>query len=117
MLRLERFDKQGYKENFSKGELARELVYMNEECNKLQQDIEQQQKKIEYLERSNNRREEEIINLRNELCEINDYKEKWDKLKNHFKILKINSTHDNKKFIEKILNLIQELEWSDNNEE
>ena len=117
MLRLGRFDKQGYKDNFSKGKLARELVYMHEDCYELQQNNEQQQKRIEYLERSNNRREEDIINLRNELCEINDYKEKWDKLKNYFKILKINSTHDNKKFIEKILILIQELEWSDNNEE
>lgn len=115
-MRLGIFDKQGYKDNFSKGELARELVYMHKDCDKLRQDIEQQQKRIKYLERSNNRREDDVIELRNELYEINDYKKKWNKLKDHFKILKINSTHDNKEFIEKIINLIQELERNDSYE-
>lgn len=40
-MRLGIFDKQGYKDNFSKGELARELVYMHKDCDKLRQDIEQ----------------------------------------------------------------------------
>lgn len=35
--RLGRFDKWGYKNNFSKGELARELVYINEDNDNLKQ--------------------------------------------------------------------------------
>ena len=36
-IRLGRFDKWGYKNSFSKGELARELVYTNEENDNLKQ--------------------------------------------------------------------------------
>lgn len=36
-IRLGRFDKWGYKNSFSKGELARELVYTNEDYDNLQQ--------------------------------------------------------------------------------
>lgn len=35
--RLGKFDKCGYKNSFSKGEIARELVYMNRDYEKLQQ--------------------------------------------------------------------------------
>lgn len=52
-------------------------------------DYEQQQKRIEYLERSNNRREDMVIELQNELYEINDYKEKWNDLKDF-----INKMHE-----------------------
>lgn len=51
------------------------LLKANAEENK------QLQERIEYLERSNNRREDMVIELQNELCEINDYKEKWNDLK------------------------------------
>lgn len=47
----------------------------------IEQENKQQQKRMEYLERSNNRREDMVIELQNELCEINDYKEKWNDLK------------------------------------
>lgn len=47
----------------------------------IERENKQQQKRIEYLERSNNRREDMVIELQNELCEINDYKEKWNDLK------------------------------------
>lgn len=36
-IRLGRFDKWGYKNSFSKGELARELVYTNEDNDNLKQ--------------------------------------------------------------------------------
>lgn len=55
--------------------------YIDPTITKLQQENKQQQKRIEYLERSNNRREDMVIELQNELCEINDYKEKWNDLK------------------------------------
>lgn len=51
------------------------LLKANAEENK------QLQERMEYLERSNNRREDMVIELQNELCEINDYKEKWNDLK------------------------------------
>lgn len=55
----------------------------------------------------------EMINWKEENKQLKD---NWNKLKDHFKILKINSTHDNKEFIEKIINLIQELERNDSYE-
>lgn len=39
MIRLGKFDKQGYKDSFSKGELARELVCMNNDYDKLEKKI------------------------------------------------------------------------------
>lgn len=47
----------------------------------IEQENKQLQERMEYLERSNNRREDMVIELQNELCEINDYKEKWNDLK------------------------------------
>ena len=51
--RLEKFDKWGYKNNFSKGELARELTYMNEDYANLETQLKKQQeinqKAIEYI--------------------------------------------------------------------
>ena len=38
MIRLGKFDKQGYKDSFSKGELARELVCMNNDYDKLEKE-------------------------------------------------------------------------------
>lgn len=38
MIRLGKFDKQGYKDSFSKGELAKELVYMNNDYDKLEKE-------------------------------------------------------------------------------
>lgn len=54
---------------------------MSKNCRHCRYSYEQQQKRMEYLERSNNRREDMVIELQNELCEINDYKEKWNDLK------------------------------------
>lgn len=38
MIRLGKFDKQGYKDSFSKGELAKELVCMNNDYDKLEKE-------------------------------------------------------------------------------
>lgn len=52
-IRLGRFDKWGYKNSFSKGELARELTYMNRDYDKLEQQVKKQKevidKAIEYI--------------------------------------------------------------------
>ena len=51
--RLGKFDKWGYKNNFSKGELARELTYMNEDYANLETQLKKQkeiiEKAIEYI--------------------------------------------------------------------
>lgn len=45
--RLGRFNKWGYKNSFSKGELANELVYMNRDYDKLQSKLQDKEKIIE----------------------------------------------------------------------
>lgn len=45
-IRLGKFDKWGYKNSFSKGELARELTYMNRDYEKLEQQCQKQQEVI-----------------------------------------------------------------------
>ena len=46
-IRLGRFDKWGYKNSFSKGELARELTYMNRDYDKLEQQYKKQKEVID----------------------------------------------------------------------
>lgn len=52
-IRLGRFDKWGYKNSFSKGELSREFTYMNRDYDKLEQQVKEQKevidKAIEYI--------------------------------------------------------------------
>lgn len=47
MIRLGKFDKQGYKDSFSKGELARELVCMNNDYDKLEKENKKYKEVIE----------------------------------------------------------------------
>lgn len=47
MIRLGKFDKQGYKDSFSKGELARELVCMNNDYDKLEKENQKYKEVIE----------------------------------------------------------------------
>lgn len=63
-IKLGRFDKWGYKNSFSKGELARELTYMNRDYDKLEQQVKKQKevidkaiKLIKYNERYRNEAE------------------------------------------------------------
>lgn len=48
-IRLGRFDKLGYKNSFSKGELARELTYMNRDYDKLEQQCKKQKEVIDKI--------------------------------------------------------------------
>lgn len=50
-IRLGRFDKWGYKNSFSKGELARELTYMNRDYDKLEQKVQKQKEVIDKIEK------------------------------------------------------------------
>ena len=47
MVRLGRFDKWGYKNSFSKGELARELVYMHRDCDTLKNENQKYKEAID----------------------------------------------------------------------
>lgn len=49
MDRLGRFDKDGYKNSFSKGELAKELVYMNRDYDNLKQQVKKQKEVIDRI--------------------------------------------------------------------
>lgn len=61
MIRLGKFDKDGYKQNFSKGELARELVCMNKDY----EDLEKENKKYK-----------EVIDKANKW--VRDYMDEWN---------------------------------------
>lgn len=69
------------------------IYSFNDECyvylgdyNKLQQENKQLKERIKYLERSNNRREDTILEQRQE---INDLGDNWDKLKEYMKKTKL----------------------------
>lgn len=72
-IRLGRFDKWGYKNSFSKGELARELTYMNRDYDKLEQQCKKQKevidKVIEIVKLCNSQCAKEIINILSEVSE------------------------------------------------
>lgn len=84
---------------------------------KLQQENKQLKERMEYLERSNDRREDIIIEQRQEISDLED---NWDELKeiirkkqDYYKYFKDNRY---KKFLFELLNKMQELEGSDSNE-
>lgn len=90
--------------------------YFEKYCD-LKQENKQQQKRMEYLERSNNRREDIIIEQRQEISDLED---NWDELKeiirkkqDYYKYFKDNRY---RKFLSELLNKMQELEGSDSNE-
>lgn len=81
------------------------------EIENLQQENEQLKERMEYLERSNNRREDIIIEQRQEISDLED---NWDELKEYAK--EIIST-DNELYGTDLLDKMRELEQgSDNNE-
>ena len=59
-IRLGRFDKWGYKNSFSKGELARELTYMNRDYDKLEHQVKKQK---EVIDKATNDIQEIIDNI------------------------------------------------------
>lgn len=84
---------------------------------KLQQENKQLKEGMEYLERSNDRREDIIIEQRQEISDLED---NWDELKeiirkkqDYYKYFKDNRY---RKFLSELLNKMQELEGSDSNE-
>ena len=92
---------------------------MSKNCRHCRYSYEQQQKRMEYLERSNNRREDIIIEQRQEISDLED---NWDELKeiirkkqDYYKYFKDNRY---RKFLSELLNKMQELERgvSDSNE-
>ena len=72
----------------------------------------QKQERIEYLERSNNRREDTIFE---QSQKISDLEDNWNKLKECLKDVMNSCDADDKDFIETILDIMQELEGSDSN--
>lgn len=54
MIRLGKFDKQGYKDSFSKGELARELVCMNNDYDKLEKENQKYKEVIDKAKKLHN---------------------------------------------------------------
>lgn len=84
---------------------------------KLQQENKQLKERMEYLERSNDRREDIIIEQRQEISDLED---NWNELKeiirkkqDYYKYFKDNRY---RKFLFELLNKMQELEGSDSNE-
>ena len=73
--------------------------------------------RIEYLERSNDRRESTILEQRQEICDLGD---NWDKLReiirkkqDYYRYVKDNRY---RKFLSELLNKMQDKEGRDNNE-
>ena len=66
-IRLGRFDKWGYKNSFSKGELARELTYMNRDYDQLEQHCKKQNEVIAQLK---NKTKENIENAKYEITTL-----------------------------------------------
>ena len=82
----------------------------------LQQKNQKLQERIEYLERSNDRRESTILEQRHEICDLGD---NWDKLReiirkkqDYYRYVKDNRY---RKFLSELLNKMQELQGGDNN--
>lgn len=83
----------------------------------LQQKNQKLQERIEYLERSNDRREDTILEQRQEICDLED---NWNKLKeiirkkqDYYRYVKDNRY---RKFLSELLNKMQEIEGSDSDE-
>ena len=85
MIRLGKFDKEGYKQNFSKGELARELVFMN--------------KDYEALKKENKKYKEAISKLRELHHEF--------AIKNSMLVFENNNLID---FMNNLINILKEVE-------
>ena len=88
--------------------------YHNDCIENLQQENQKFQERIEYLERSNNRREDTIIEQRQE---ISDLENNWNKLKKYIKTEIPEDAFIDTEWFVSILDKMQELEQgSDSND-
>lgn len=93
-IRLGRFDKWGYKNSFSKGELARELTYMNRDYDKLEQKCKKQK---------------EVIDNINQYIKDNSYKIEWGDGLQDNESLNINDDLTDEEFIMGLLDILKEV--------
>lgn len=82
--------------------------YHNDCIENLQQENKQLKERIEYLERSNNRREDTILEQRQEISDLED---NWNKLKEFIDTLWL----DDKGIVMKIKDKIELIEQGDSN--
>ncbi len=87
--------------------------YIDTTTTELQQESKQLQERIEYLERSNNRREDTILEQRQKISDLED---NWDKLKVYIKTEIPEDVFIDTEWFVSILDKMQELEKSDSNE-
>ena len=87
--------------------IAKEVVLS--EVEQLQQDNKKLKERIEYLERSNNRREDTIIEQRQEISDLED---NWNKLKKYIKTEIPEDAFIDTEWFVSILDKMQELEGS-----
>lgn len=89
-----------------------EVKYLKSKFEELQQENKQLQERIEYLERSNNRREDTILEQRQEISDLED---NWNKLKEYISSDWYCFDNESVEFevAKSILDKMQELEGSD----
>lgn len=85
---------------------------MSKNCRRCRYSYEQQQKRMEYLERSNNRREDIIIEQRQEISDLED---KWDELKEYINTIYKGCPPHEKEVLMFLTDKMQKLEGSDSN--
>lgn len=97
---------------YEKSQMKEDIINYIEQ---LQQKNQKLQERIEYLERSNDRRESTILEQRQEICDLGD---NWDKLReiirkkqDYYRYVKDNRY---RKFLSELLNKMQELQGGDN---
>lgn len=88
--------------------------YIDTAITELQQENKQLQERIEYLERSNNRREDTILEQRQKISDLED---NWNKLKVYIKTEIPEGVFIDTEWFVSILDKMQELEKSDSNEQ
>lgn len=87
----------------------KQLEFYKQLSEQLQQDNEKLKERIEYLERSNNRREDTIIEQRQEISDLED---NWNKLKKYIKTEIPEDVFIDTEWFVSILDKMQELEGS-----
>ena len=87
----------------------KQLEFYKQLSEQLQQDNEKLKERIEYLERSNNRREDTIIEQRQEISDLED---DWNKLKKYIKTEIPEDAFIDTEWFVSILDKMQELEGS-----